>query len=134
MNTRDISMSDPEPERITERKALVVGINAYTKMLLSNCLNDASAVHEALKRMGFTSTLILNCDIGKLLKGTRSFVRSVNSDDIAFFYFAGHGVEAAIMQAGKPMSSNWLLAREVPKSNEDLPRYALDAQHLLAEL
>ena len=77
-------MSDPEPKRM-ERKALVIGIDAYTKMPLSNCLNDASAVHEALERMGFTSTLILNCDIGKLLKGTRSFVRSADSGDIAFF-------------------------------------------------
>jgi hypothetical protein len=91
-------------------------------------------VHEALKRMGFTSTLILDCDIGTLLKGERSFVSSVNSGDIAFFYFAGHGVEAAIMQSGKPTTSNWLIAREVPESNEDLPRYALDAHNLLAKL
>ena len=91
MNTRDISMSDPEPKRITERKALVIGINAYTRKPLSNCRNDASAMHEALKRMGFTSTLILDCDIGKLLEGTRLFVSSVMSGDIAFFYFAGHG-------------------------------------------
>ena len=117
-----------------ERKALVIGINAYTSHPLSNCLNDASAVHEALERMGFTSTLILDCDIGTLLEGARSFVNSVMPDDIAFFYFAGHGVEAAIMQAGKPTTSNWLLAREVPESNEDLPRYALDAHNLLAEL
>ena len=128
MTTRDITMSDPE------RKALVVGINKYTSDPLKNCLNDASAVHEALKRMGFTSTLILDCDIGTLLKGKRSFVSSVNSGDIAFFYFAGHGVEAAIMQAGKPTTSNWLIARDVPESNEDLPRYALDAHNLLAEL
>ena len=75
MNTRDISMSDPEPERITERKALVIGINAYTRKPLSNCLNDASAVHEALKRMGFASTLLrepaapqARCSARKLLR------------------------------------------------------------------
>ena len=117
MNTRDISMSDPEPERITERKALVIGINAYTLKPLSNCLNDASAVHEALERMGFKSTLLRDYDIGTLKRGARSFVSSVDSGDIAFFYFAGHGVEAPVMQGGKWTKDNWLLACEVPKSN-----------------
>ena len=118
----------------TSRKALVVGINAYTRAPLRCCVYDASAVHAALQRMGFTSELILDCDIDTLITATRLFVSSVMSDDIVLFYFAGHGMEAAVRQAGKQATSNWLIARQVPESTADLPRYALDAHNLLAEL
>ena len=118
----------------TSRKALVVGINAYTRAPLRCCVYDASAVHAALQRMGFTSELILDCDIDTLITATRLFVSSVMSDDIVLFYFAGHGMEAAVRQAGKQATSNWLIARQVPESSADLPRYALDAHNLLAEL
>ena len=117
-----------------DRMALVVGINAYTKVPLKCCVNDASAVHAALQRMGFTSKLEVDCDINALLQATRSFVSSVKPGDIALFYFAGHGAEATVLQAGKHCTSNWLLASEVPSSNADLPRYALDAHNLLADL
>lgn len=37
-------------------------------------------------------------------------------------------------QAGKPQSSNWLISREMPDVNEDLPLKAIDAHSLLAEM
>lgn len=43
-------------------------------------------------------------------------------------------VEASVLQAGKPQASNYLVAREIPLCNEDLPSYALDAHSLLAEM
>ena len=122
------------PLRPSTRKALVVGINTYSTRPLRCCINDASAVHAALQRMGYASTLVTDCDIDTLLKARRTFVDTLQKNDIAFFYFAGHGTEASVLQAGKPRTSNWLLARNVPESNSDLPRYALDAHNLLAEM
>ena len=84
--------------------------------------------------MGYASTLVTDCDIDTLLHAKRTFVDSLQQNDIAFFYFAGHGTEASVRQAGKHCTSNWLLARDVPESNSDLPRYALDAHNLLAEM
>ena len=40
------------PQRPGTRKALAVGINTYSTMPLRCCINDASAVHDALQRMG----------------------------------------------------------------------------------
>ena len=122
------------PLRPSTRKALVVGINTYSRLPLRCCINDASAVHAALQRMGYASTLVTDCDIDTLLNARRTFVDTLQKNDIAFFYFAGHGTEASVLQAGKPRTSNWLLARNVPESNSDLPRYALDAHNLLAEM
>ena len=116
------------------RKALAVGINTYSTMPLRCCINDASAVHAALQRMGYASTLVTDCDIDTLLHAKCTFVDSLQQNDIAFFYFAGHGTEASVRQAGKHCTSNWLLARDVPETNSDLPRYALDAHNLLAEM
>ena len=122
------------PQRPGTRKALAVGINTYSTMPLRCCINDASAVHDALQRMGYASTLVTDCDIATLLHAKRTFVDSLQQNDIAFFYFAGHGTEASVRQAGKHCTSNWLLARDVPKADSDLPRYALDAHNLLADM
>ena len=116
------------------RKALVVGINAYSSSPLHCCLNDATAVHEALQRMGFASTLVTDCDIKTFDRAKGVFVNSLQPGDIAFFYFAGHGAEASTLSAGKYSSSNWLYARQVPEERDDLPRLAVDAHNLLAEM
>jgi len=57
-------------------------------------------------RMGFESTLVLNCDIDDFLRATRGFVNSLLPEDIGFFYFAGHGTEASVLQRGRHTSSN----------------------------
>ena len=116
------------------RKALVVGINAYSSSPLHCCLNDATAVHEALQRMGFASMLVTDCDIKTFDRAKGVFVNSLQPGDIAFFYFAGHGTEASILQAGRYNASNWLIALEMPEHRDDLPRFAVDAHNLLAEI
>lgn len=116
------------------RKALVVGINAYSRAPLQCCVSDATAVHGALIRMGFESVLKTDCDAETLRSATDQFCRSLNRGDIAVFYFAGHGAEACVLQAGKFQSSNWLLSTQVPASNRDLNLRAVDAHNLLAEM
>jgi uncharacterized caspase-like protein len=116
------------------RKALCIGINEYTVKPLSLCVNDATSMHEALQRMGFHSQLVTNCDIDNFHDATRNFLNSLEHDDLAVFYFAGHGTESAVRQGRKFYTSNWLLAREVPSDNTQLPRYAVDGHSLLAEM
>ena len=116
------------------RKALSIGINDYTAKPLRLCVNDATAMHNALQRMGFDCQLVTNCDIDGFHRATRTFLSSLEPGDLAVFYFAGHGTEASVLQAGKHRSSNWLLARELPPDNAHLPRCAIDAHSLLAEM
>ena len=54
--------------------------------------------------------------------------------DTALFYFAGHGIEAPVMQGSRENNGNWLLASEIPSGNDELPLLAVDAHALLKEL
>jgi hypothetical protein len=115
----------------------VVGINDYDKKPLSCCVNDATAVHAALLRMGFKAEhckLATNCDFDAFTKAKRAFCASLEKDDIAVFYFAGHGVQAAVRRGRKFETSNWLLAKNVPDTDEDLPSRAINAHDLLGEM
>jgi hypothetical protein len=83
------------------RKALVVGINSYSRMSrLFGCVTDARAMEAVLARHGDGS---LNFDVELLLasgpdeavtwKALKEKVRQLFADDaeIALLYFAGHG-------------------------------------------
>ena len=117
-----------------EKKSLVVGINNYTRCPLRCCVNDATAVHAALTRMGFSSQLVIDSHAEALRQATRAFTESLQPGDTAFFFFAGHGAEASTLHAGKHRTSNWLLSCEVPAANCELPQKAIDAHSLLAEM
>lgn len=118
----------------TIKKALVVGIGAYPSHPLRCARNDADDVHAALVRMGFHATKVLDCSSAGFAQATEAFCASLNPGDEALFYFAGHGVEAATRQAGHMNSSNWLLSTQIPPTNAELPRKAVDAHNLLAEM
>lgn len=78
------------------KKALVVGINNYLQAPLTACINDAKAVTELLRKDG---TGLGNFDDVRLLEdvSTKSVLTEQiynlfkREDDIALFYFSGHG-------------------------------------------
>ena len=120
------------PQRI--KKALVVGINSYSRIPLSRAVTDATDLHAALKRVGYDATLVTNCSIADFDAAKNAFLASLHPGVVGLFYFAGHGVEAAVQQGSNFESSNWLMGRQVARSNSELPRYALDAQALLVQM
>ena len=124
----------PTHEATGARKALVIGINNYSKHPLNCCVNDARKVHAKLERMGFDSNVYVDLTFQELQRRTREFRNSLSAGDVAFFYFAGHGVEAAVYQGEHWETSNWLLGRAVPEVNEDLPQHAINAHSLLREI
>ena len=76
------------------RVALVVGNDAYQAQgVLRNAVNDARAVASALGEVGFAVTRVENADRARLTSALAEFTRSLRSDDVALFYFAGHGVQ-----------------------------------------
>ena len=77
------------------RKALVVGINKYPTSPLKGCVNDAEAVSRILQRNGDNSPNFhirteLDVETKGKLKGMIIDCFSRN-DDVALFYFSGHG-------------------------------------------
>ncbi len=78
-----------------KRVALVIGNSAYQHTrALPNPKNDASAIADALKRIGFDEvTLKLDQDYRSLRRSLRDFGSSVEGADVAIVYYAGHGME-----------------------------------------
>ena len=76
------------------RVALVVGNDAYQAQgVLRNAVNDARAVASALGEVGFAVTRVENAGRAQLTSALAEFARSLRTEDVALFYFAGHGVQ-----------------------------------------
>ena len=56
-------------------------------------VTDANAVASALRGVGFTVLVASNQDRQAMSQALLAFDRSVERDDVAFFFFAGHGFE-----------------------------------------
>ncbi len=74
--------------------ALVVGINDYQHMQdLETAVNDASAVHDLLRReYGFESTLLLNASRYDVIRRLDALRAELTERDNLLVYYAGHGV------------------------------------------
>jgi hypothetical protein len=75
------------------RVALVIGNNAYPDKPLHNAINDATAVSDVLKRIGFDVETRLNATLLDTDRAIEQFVDRIRPGDVALFYFSGHGVQ-----------------------------------------
>lgn len=72
--------------------ALLIGISEYENVeTLRNVPKDANAMATVLKDIGFTVTMELNLTYRKMRTACKEFLKSINSGNLALFYFAGHG-------------------------------------------
>ncbi|SHM75035.1 Caspase domain-containing protein [Chitinophaga jiangningensis] len=77
-----------------KRKAVVIGMSDYDKgRNLDNTLNDANDMAEVLTRLGFEVTLLKNNDLRTLLTNLTEWYNTIADNDMAVFYYAGHGIE-----------------------------------------
>jgi uncharacterized caspase-like protein len=76
------------------RQALVIG-NAHYQYVdaLRNPVNDAELLAASLRQVGFQVTLLRDATLDQMSRAATEFGRSLRRDDIAFVYFAGHGVQ-----------------------------------------
>jgi uncharacterized caspase-like protein len=78
-----------------KRVALVIGISRYQSVpRLANPGNDATAVSDTFKRIGF-DTVELHQDLGvsDMRRAVRAFAETAADADMAVVYYAGHGIE-----------------------------------------
>jgi len=74
--------------------AIVIGNGAYQGSgRLENPINDARAISNKLKGMGFKVTLVENADRNKLVDSLVKFSSSAADSDLTLFFYAGHGVQ-----------------------------------------
>jgi hypothetical protein len=74
--------------------ALVVGNAAYSGSgRLDNPVNDASAISQKLRSMGFTVTTVTDASRQRLVQAMAQFRRSAASADLSLLFYSGHGVQ-----------------------------------------
>jgi uncharacterized caspase-like protein len=76
------------------RIALVIGMSKYQNIpTLGNTVNDATAISEKLKTLGFEVDLSIDQPLASLVQTINDFSFRAETSDIALVYYAGHGVE-----------------------------------------
>lgn len=79
---------------VEPRIALVIGNASYPTSPLINTKNDAKAISEALKKLGFEVSTLTDQRRSETLRAVRSFSEKLKANNaIGLFYFAGHGMQ-----------------------------------------
>jgi len=95
------------PASAEKRIALVIGNNDYRNVpKLQKAVNDARAVGDTLKALGFEVMVAENQTRQGFTESLLAFDNAVQQGDTAFFFFAGHGFEIA--------GQNYLLPTDIP--------------------
>lgn len=118
---------------LAARIALVIGNDDYNRFGdLANAGNDARAIARVL-RNDLDFELIgggaqTNIDSQRARQLIKQFGERLGRDDVAFFYFAGHGIGAG--------QTNFLIPVDDKEINyfEDVPDFAIDAQSVLRRM
>jgi hypothetical protein len=84
---------DPKSANQSRRLALVIGNRSYADRPLINPINDAEAVRDALTDVGFEVDFVTDVKLAELQKSLTAFTSKLRLDDVALFYFSGHGVQ-----------------------------------------
>lgn len=106
-----------------ERLALVVGNAAYNSApVLKNPVNDATAVADALKRLGFGVTLLTDAGGDDLWKQMDAFAAKADTAESVVFYYSGHAFQMSGVNYLVPVNAK-LSTREGAKKEA----WSLDA-------
>ncbi len=102
-----LAATTPGPAHAEKRVALVIGNNDYRHVpKLQKAVNDARAMGDTLKRLGFEVMVAENQTRQAFTEALLAFDRAIEQGDTAFFFFAGHGFEIA--------GQNYLLPTDIP--------------------
>ena len=110
------------------RLALVIGNDTYKSVEpLHNARQDAKAVSEVLKGVGFEVTLKQDLTLTAMKAALREFKSHVNGGDEVVFYFSGHGVQFD--------GTNYLVPIDiVPENEQQVADDAVPLQRVLDDL
>ncbi len=101
-----------QPSQALKRNAhaLVIGNGAYPGSgRLDNPVNDANAISQKLRSMGFTVTTVTDANRQRLVQSMAQFRRSAAAADISLLFYAGHGVQI--------FGTNYILPTDVDQTD-----------------
>lgn len=106
------------------RVALIVGNATYKQSPLRNPVNDARAMRDKLKRMGFEVVYFENLQVRQVGSALREFRNAIRPGSVALFFYAGHGLQVR--------GENYLPTVDAElASEEDVPYQALSLSAVL---
>ena len=94
--SRGLKLVKPPVDNPTNqvRKAIVIGMSNYIHAKkLPNTLNDADSMSVAFQKLGFDVTLLKDRNLQDLETDLADWYDKIKGNDMAVFYFAGHGME-----------------------------------------
>jgi hypothetical protein len=110
----------PGPAQAEKRVALLVGNNGYENVpRLDRAINDAHALSETLKKLGFQALVAEDQSRRSMSEAFLAFDGTIEPGDTALFFFAGHGFEIH--------GQNYLLPIDVPAASEGQEELVRDA-------
>jgi len=113
--------------RVQQKLALVIGNGAYPGNALKNPVNDAAAVARTLRALGFDDvTEKRDLNRRQMRQEIDKFVARINKGDMAWVYYAGHGVQAN--------ERNYLIPVDFTGEESDLDYEAYPADQLRDKL
>ena len=103
------------------RTALVVGNSRYKDVPLKNPANDAGAMAEDLKKLGFNVVSQLDADRIAMENAIRSYGEQLaKSRGVGLFYYAGHGLQVSWRNFLVPVDASLGRADDIPRQTVDL--------------
>jgi formylglycine-generating enzyme required for sulfatase activity len=116
-NDRGIRRKSEASTSASDRVALVIGNAAYKNVTpLSNTINDAVVMADALKNLGFElvgGKAQTNLDKTELDNVVRKFGETMRGKRVAFLYYSGHGVQVDGRNYLIPISANVISRTDV---------------------
>lgn len=96
------------------RLALVIGNNNYSNLRsLGRSIADAHAIAQRLQLLQFEVIYRENADQATMQQALDKFSRELSPDDVAVFYFSGHGAQAA-------SGINYLLSTDTSREDQGI--------------
>lgn len=115
--------------RAEQRVALVIGNGAYAAVpALPNPANDARAMAESLRLLGFDATALIDADKPAMDAALRAFGRRAAEADVAMVFYAGHGVQVDGRNYLVPVDAR------LPRQTQDLRYDFVDVAAVMEEL
>ena len=113
---------------IEKRLALVIGNADYTYgNTLSNPVNDAIAIRQALTEVGFKVLYYVNADQKTMKRAMDDFGEQLKGYNVGLFYYAGHGIQVK--------GNNYLIPVDAAlKVEQDVDYDCIDAGRLLGKM
>ena len=104
-----------------KNKALVIGNSNYKQGYLANPINDAKLIRDTLKNdLNFEVTYETDLSKHEMEKVIRAFSKSIGRDDIALFYYAGHGMQYNEWNYLIPLKANAVTEGQIPSVGVDV--------------